>query len=247
MSRVNRRELRGARLAEEHLRGKNIERLEAALDEPEDPLQVRQHARRELIHEKAAARIEHRVRGIEDAAAQLRLHGAQGHAGDHIVGFDVPQVAQHLVRPNGGFEHHLQARIGDGALQEAHEVGIGLDRDQARVGAHPAQHFGRKSAHPRPVFHDDPGVRPINGLQDLVDQKARARDQRAQHSRVLQEIAGKEQQLVAMSRGAWRHDSPLVFGSGWRLYQHSTLCAARFSAQQLRWHAGFAGRPVWVE
>jgi hypothetical protein len=81
--------LRGARLTEEDLCRQNIERLKAALHEPEDALQVGQHARRELINQKPAARIEHCVRGIEDAAAQLRRHRSKRHAGDDVIGFEM--------------------------------------------------------------------------------------------------------------------------------------------------------------
>src|SRR5215471_13360345 len=46
-------------LSDEQMRGQHVEGLEPASDVAKDPLQVAQHARGELIHEKRAAGREH--------------------------------------------------------------------------------------------------------------------------------------------------------------------------------------------
>src|SRR5687768_14004694 len=96
---------------------------------------------------------------------------------------------------------HMQPVVMDPAAQKTNEVGIGLERDQYRVRAHPAKDLGGEGAHPRSVLQKHPPPNPVHFTQYLVDQKAGAGNQASEHFRMLDEIASEEQELLR-TRGA---------------------------------------------
>ncbi len=65
----------------------------------------------------------------------------------------------------------------------------------------PPQDLGGEGPHPGTILHDGPRPSPVDLLQHLLDQKAGAGDQRAQHHRVLHEVAGEEQHLLRAGGG----------------------------------------------
>jgi hypothetical protein len=187
-------------MIDEQVRRQHVERLEPAPHVTEYLLQVLQHARGELVDQEGALRLEHVAGLAQDALAQRRGDGAERNARDDVVGARVTEASQDLLHRHGGSLHHAQPRVRDRVLQVADEIRVHLDGDKRRVAAHAAQHLGRDAADARTVLDDHAGARPVDGLQELLDEEPRARHDRAEHARVAEEVT-REQQGVAVRPG----------------------------------------------
>src|ERR1700733_11126260 len=94
---------------------------------------------------------------------------------------------------------HVQALILGGRPQETDELRIDFYGNEARIRAHAPQDFRRNAADTRAIFHDHARLRPVDRLQQLLDQESRAWNDRAQHPGMAKKIA-REQQSVSASR-----------------------------------------------
>src|ERR1700733_7182976 len=75
---------------------------------------------------------------------------------------------------------HVQALILGGRPQETDELRIDFYGNEARIRAHAPQDFRRNAADTRAIFHDHARLRPVDRLQQLLDQESRAWNDRAQ-------------------------------------------------------------------
>src|ERR1700688_1708024 len=106
----------------------------------------------------------------------------------------------------GGF-NHVKALVLRRRAQETHELRVGFYGNEACVRAHAPQHFRRDAANTGAIFHYHARLRPVDRLQQLLDQEPRAGNDRAEHPGMTKKIA-REQQSVSGSRPA--RDSLLV-------------------------------------
>jgi len=100
-------------------------------------------------------------------------------------------------------------------LQETHEVAIRLNGHELRVAVHTAQDLAGERADTRPVFHDHAGTGPVDRVEHLIHEEARARDDRAEHVGMTQKVAREQQRFaerLERRSGIFWHDEPLSSG-----------------------------------
>ena len=107
------------------------------------------------------------------------------------------QVAQEGVDLERRAAHHVQPRVRVVRAQELDELIVELDRDQLRVGPHPAQDLAGEGADSGAVLDDQSRRAPVDVLQQVVDEEPRARDHRAEDLRIAQEVAGEQQGMAS--------------------------------------------------
>src|SRR5579864_4700493 len=122
-------------LAEEQVRGQDVERLELAPHVPEETIQIRQHARRELKHEERSAGGQCLAGIAQNRLANRLWHGAQGNPGDDVVSLGVTEFLHDIPYVRGRRFHHLEAFVDQCFAQEADELRVHLDCNQPRIGA----------------------------------------------------------------------------------------------------------------
>jgi hypothetical protein len=189
----------GVGSAKEQMRGQHVEWLELTADVAEDSLQILQNSSRELVNEKGAAWLQRAAGLSQDTFAHRRGNGAEGDARDYVVRLFVAELAQDLVdRLCGGF-YHVKALIMSRRAQEAHERRVDFHGNEGRVRAHAPKDLHRNAANAGAVFHDHTRLRPVDRLKQLLDQKPRARNYRAEHPRMTKKVA-REKQGVPASR-----------------------------------------------
>ena len=149
----------------------HVERLEVLVDEPEDFLEVGQNAASELIDQEGTVGMEHRVRLSEDRLPELGRHRGVRNTGEHVVGMVEPQPGQRRIGIGGGSVNDVEPVIPEAAAEEAHEVGVGLQRHQHCVGAHPPKDLSGECADPGPVLEEDSAAAPVDFRQDMVDEE----------------------------------------------------------------------------
>jgi len=161
----------------------------------EDLLKVRQHAAGELVDQKRAGGMQHRMGLAQDDLPHGRRHGCIGNAGDHVVGLTQVQAGQRGIGVSRRAVNHVQSFIAHPAPKKPDEVAVGLQRNEHRVRPHPPEDLGGEGTDPGSVLEEDPGPGPVHFTQHLVDQKAGAGDQATEHLRMLDEVAAEEQDL----------------------------------------------------
>src|SRR6185437_8265750 len=211
--RADRRRLCRSELTEEEVRRQDVERLELAPHVMEDALQVLEYTRRELEDEEGATGCQGLGSVAQDALTHLGRYGAERDSRDDVVGFAEAEALEDLAYRLRRVLHHLQTLVGQRHAQVVDEVRVHLDGDQNRIGAHAPQDLRGDDPDPGSVLDDDARLIPVDRLQQLFDQESRARDDRAEHARVAEEIAG-EQQGVRGSCPAWY----------WLVFRHVVLC-----------------------
>lgn len=157
--------------AVEQARRHHVEWLKVLMDEPKDLLEVRQNAAGELIDQKRSIRVKHRVGLFQDRFPELRRHGGVWDARQHIIRMLESEPGQRGVGIGGGAMDNMEPLVLEAPAEEAHEIGVGLQHHQNRVGMHPAQDLRRECADTRPVLKKDAGAAPVYFRQDVVDQK----------------------------------------------------------------------------
>jgi hypothetical protein len=95
----------------------------------------------------------------------------------------------------------VEPAVSETPAQVPHEISVGFERHQNRILAHPAQDFAGERANAGTVLQEYSSAVPIDFGENVIDQEAGARDQTAEHARVLDEVAPEEQQLSG-TRGA---------------------------------------------
>lgn len=93
----------------------------------------------------------------------------------------------------------MEALIFGGREQKAHEFRVGLYGNEDRVRAHTPEDFRGDAANAGAVFHYHTRLTPVDGLQQLLDQEPRARNDRTEHAGMTEKIA-REKQSVAVAR-----------------------------------------------
>ncbi len=88
--------------------------------------------------------------------------------------------------------HGVQAAIHDIFTEKADKFLVQLDGHQDRVGPHALQNLLCDGADTGAVLDDHAGAIPVHLAEQIVDQKAGTGDERAQHGREAEEIAGKK-------------------------------------------------------
>ncbi|MEA2713313.1 MAG: hypothetical protein QOK27_1274 [Gemmatimonadales bacterium] len=82
-----------------------------------------------------------------------------------------PQPSQRRIGIGGGSVNDVEPVILEATAQEAHEVGVGLQRHQDCVGAHPPENLTGECANPGPVLQEDSAAAPVDLRQDMVDEE----------------------------------------------------------------------------
>ncbi len=131
------------------------------------------HLGAELIDQEGATGAQHGMRALRDRRADAGRQGRERKTRQDIVGMVEAMVAHDLLHVRRRSVHRLEARIDDGVAQIIAEIGIGIDRDQHRVGRHPLQDRPAEGADARAIFDEQLGVGPIVGQADPQDARAR--------------------------------------------------------------------------
>ena len=80
------------------------------------------------------------------------------------IGDDLPTSAADPVTASSRLSRILRAQIAD-------EIGVGVDRDQGRVGRHPPQHMLGEGADAGAIFDEQFAIRPVDRGEHLVDHR----------------------------------------------------------------------------
>jgi hypothetical protein len=155
----------------EQARRHHVEGLKVLMNEPKDLLEVRQNTAGELIDQKGTVRVEHRVGLSQDRFPEQRRHGGVWDAREHVIGVLESEPGQRRVRVRCGSVNHMEPLVLEAPAEEPNKVGVGLQDNQNRVGAHPAQDFRREGADTRAVLDKDVSTGPVDFRQDMVNQK----------------------------------------------------------------------------
>lgn len=189
--------------AEKQPRRHHIKGLETLMHPSEDLLEVRQYGPGELIDQKRPIRMEYRVGLAEDDLTYLGRNGGVRNARNDVVGMAQIEACESGICFDRGTVNYVQPVVVDFTPQKPNEVGIGFQDNQHRVRAHAPENFGGEGADPGSILEEDPGSGPVYFAQNLIDQKARARNQAPEHLGVLDKIASEEQNLLR-TRGTQR-------------------------------------------
>src|ERR1700733_5891953 len=179
--------------AHKQLRRRKIAPLEAATDIAEGSLQYRQDPARELIHEKCAARFKRSAALADDVGAHAFRHAAERNSRDDVAGQGQSEPPQHGLHLGGRIVHDVQPWIRQRRRQEPHERAIGLNGDQMGIAVHAAQYLAGDGPDAGSILHDDSSPLPVDWLEYLIYQKARAWNDRAEHVGGANEVAGEQQ------------------------------------------------------
>lgn len=174
----------------------HVERLKILVNRSEDLLKVRQNRASELVNQERAVGIENGVRCPQNGASRLRGHSRVRYTRQDVIGPAQLEPRQHGIGIGGRAVYHVQPVVPQPALEKPHEVGIGLQRDQNRVGPHASENFPSERTYPRPILEENPGTLPVDLGENVIDEETGARDQAAEHFRMFQEISPKEQDLL---------------------------------------------------
>src|SRR5919112_1084938 len=147
----------------------------------------------------------------KDDLANLSRYGGVGYSGENVIGVAQIQFGQCRVGVRRGAVHHMQAVIMDLAPKEPHEICIGFERYHHRIRPHPPENLGGERPHTRTIFQKHTSTRPVHLVKNFVHEKARARDQAAEHFRVLDEITSEEQDLLRTRGGLCGHGGGSAF------------------------------------
>ncbi len=170
------------------MRGQHVQGLEFTADVTENPLQVLQNAAGELVHQERATGLEDLAGFQQDPFPHRGGNGAEGNSGNDVAGVALPVAAQDLVHGLGGALDDVQPLVLDGIAQVADEVRVGFNGDEHRIGAHASQHLGGDDTNAGAVLHDDPRLPPVHRLEELADEEARARNDRAEHHGMTEKV-----------------------------------------------------------
>ena len=119
-----------------------------------------QHLGAELIDQERAAGADDLRRRLADRLADARRKGREGQARQDIIGIVEAAVGEDLLDVGGRAGDRDQPRIVDRFLEVVGEIGVGVDRQQGRVGAELVEDRPGEGADARAIFDEQLGVRP---------------------------------------------------------------------------------------
>ena len=185
---------------------------------------------RELVDQEGAARAQ-RLRGLlGDLRADAGRQGREGQAGEDVIGMVEAEIGDDLAHVGGRAGHREQPVVGELAAEIAGEIGIGVDRDQGRVGRHAAASTcSVKVPTPGPYSTNSLQFAQSTGASILSISRLRGGNDRADHHRMLDEAAQEVPERAAAAPCA--RSALFVRACSQDADMHRSRCCGK----QMRW------------